>query len=75
MTERSEFEARVLSDLAVLKAQMAELLGIGQPGRLRDLELRVKAHERVVQRVAGISAFMGALLTVIHLAIEYLKVR
>jgi hypothetical protein len=74
MNAPSEFESCVLADLAVLKAQMAELLGIGQPGRLRDLEMRVKAHERVVQRIAGIGAFMGAMLTLVHLAIEYLKV-
>jgi hypothetical protein len=75
MTPRSEFEDHVIADLAVLKAQMAELLGIGQPGRLRELEARVKAHERLVQRFAGVGAFVGALLTLFHTALDYLKLR
>jgi len=75
MSQHPEFESRVIADLAVLKAQMAELLGIGQPGRLRELELRVKAHERLVQRFAGIGAFVGALLTLLHAAFDYLKLR
>jgi hypothetical protein len=54
---------------------MAELLGIGQPGRLRELEARVKAHERLVQRFAGVGAFVGALLTLFHTALDYLKLR
>lgn len=31
-------DLKVLQDLSVLKAQMQQLLGIGQPGRLHILE-------------------------------------
>ena len=30
----TDFEGQVLTDLSVLKCQMKEVLGIGQPGRL-----------------------------------------
>ena len=30
----TEFEGQVLADLSVLKSQMKQLMGIGQPGRL-----------------------------------------
>jgi hypothetical protein len=58
----SEFEERVLEDLATLKAQMKSLLGNGQPGRLQQLEERVTQHEGLVQRVAGGGAVVGVLL-------------
>jgi hypothetical protein len=47
----TEFEGQVLADLGVLKSQMQHLLGIGQPGRLTQLEDRVERHEQSVQRV------------------------
>ena len=50
----TEFEGQVLADLSVLKNQMESLLGIGQPGRLTQLEERVEKHERSVQRVKGL---------------------
>ena len=68
----TDFEQQVLSELAVLKSQMEQLMGIGQPGRLHALELRVDSHERSVQRLKGIGAAFGALLTVVHLVIAYL---
>ena len=34
----TEFEGQVLADLSVLKNQMSQLMGIGQPGRLTQLE-------------------------------------
>ena len=37
----TDFEGQVLQQLSVLKMQMEQLLGNGQPGRLRELELRV----------------------------------
>ena len=70
-----DFESRVLSDLAVLKAQMRELLGNGQPGRLRQLEMRVERHESVMQRGAGIGALLAFLLTLIHVGIDFLHAR
>jgi hypothetical protein len=69
----TEFEAQVLADLSVLKNQMNTLLGIGQPGRLTQLEERVERHERSVQRVKGFVGAMSGVLTVFHLAIDYFR--
>jgi hypothetical protein len=68
----TEFEARVLADLRVLKSQMDNLMGIGQPGRLVHLEERVERHERGIQRIKGFFAAASAVLTVLHVAIDYL---
>lgn len=67
----TEFEARALADLKVLKSQMEQLMGIGQPGRLHQLEDRVQRHEQAVQRMKGLAAAFGGILTVVHLAISY----
>jgi hypothetical protein len=67
----TEFESTVLQDLSVLKMQMQQLMGIGQPGRLHQLEARVDSHERSVQRLKGLGAAFGALLTVVHLAMAW----
>ncbi len=69
----TEFEGQVLADLSVLKNQMESLLGIGQPGRLTQLEERVEKHERSVQRVKGFVGAMSGVLTIFHLAIDYLR--
>jgi hypothetical protein len=69
----TEFEGQVLADLSVLKNQMNSLLGVGQPGRLTQLEERVERHERSVQRVKGMAGALGGLLTAIHLAIDYFR--
>jgi hypothetical protein len=69
----TEFEAQVLADLSVLKNQMNQLLGIGQPGRLTQLEERVERHERGVQRMKGLVGATGGLLTAFHLAIDYFR--
>jgi hypothetical protein len=66
----TEFEGQILADLSVLKSQMKQLMGIGQPGRLTQLEERVEMHERSVQRMKGLMGAVGGLLTVIHLAID-----
>ncbi len=71
----TDFEKQVLADLAALKAQMHSLLGNGQPGRLREVELRVERHEAFVQRAGGIGALLGTVLTLIHLGVDYLKFR
>ena len=71
----SDFEAQVLSDLAVLKSQMKEIVGNGQPGRLSQLETRMLGHEKSVQRLKGMAAAFGALLTVAHAAIDVLLPR
>jgi len=69
----TEFEGQVLADLGVLKSQMQHLLGIGQPGRLTQLEDRVERHEQSVQRVKGLVGAVGGLLTVFHFAIDYFR--
>lgn len=68
----TEFEGQVLADLSVLKSQMEQLMGIGQPGRITQIEERVERHERSVQRIKGLFAAFSGLLTVLHLAMVYL---
>jgi hypothetical protein len=68
----TDFESQVLQELSVLKAQMQQLMGIGQPGRLHQLEARVESHERSVQRLKGVVTALSALWAVIHVAIAYL---
>lgn len=46
-------------------------MGIGQPGRLHQLEQRVESHERSVQKLKGLSGDYGGLLTAIHMLIAY----
>ena len=67
------FEGQVLADLSVLKSQMDQLMGIGQPGRLSQLEERVERHERSVQRLKGLLTAAGGLLTLAQLAADYLR--
>jgi hypothetical protein len=69
----TDFEGRVLEELSVLKAQMHQLMGIGQPGRLNQLEMRVDSHERSVQRLKGLAGAFGGLLTLLHLGIAWLS--
>lgn len=71
----SDFEAQVLADLCVLKSQMKELVGNGQPGRLAQLEGRVLDHEKSVQRLKGVAAAFGGLLTFVHVAIDFVLAR
>ncbi|HZL27833.1 MAG TPA: hypothetical protein VFC39_15005 [Acidobacteriaceae bacterium] len=67
----NDYEKQVLQDLSVLKSQMQQLMGIGQPGRLHMLEERVEMHEKSVQRMKGLAAAFGGLLTIVHLAIAW----
>jgi hypothetical protein len=69
----TEFEGQVLADLSVLKSQMGQLMGIGQPGRLTQLEERVERHERSVQRMKGLAGAVGGVLTIFHLALDYMR--
>jgi hypothetical protein len=48
-------------------------MGIGQPGRLTQLEKRVERHERSMQRMKGLVSAAGGLLTAFHLAIDYFR--
>ncbi len=67
----TEFEGQVLGDLQVLKCQMEQIMGIGQPGRLHHLERRVSVNEQGVQRMKGFVGAFGVVLTMLHLAISY----
>jgi len=67
----TDFESTVLQELSVLKSQMQQLMGIGQPGRLNQLEERVASHERSVQRLKGLGAAFGGLLTMVHVMIAW----
>lgn len=71
--DMTEFEGQVLADLSVLKSQMDQLMGIGQPGRLAQLEERVERHERRVQRMKGLLTAAGGLLTLAQLAADYFR--
>ena len=71
----TDFEQEVLADLASLKTQMHLLLGNGQPGRLREVELRVERHEAFVQRAGGLGALLGTVLTLIHLGLDYVRLK
>ena len=67
----TDFEAQVLTDLHVLKAQMEQVMGIGQPGRLHQLEGRVGLNEEGIQKMKGYMAAFSTALTMLHLAISY----
>ena len=68
----TEFEGRVLADLSVLKTQMKELVGNGQPGRITHIESRLQEHERTVQRLKGMAAAFAVMLTLAHAATDIL---
>lgn len=65
-----EFEAQVLSDLSVLKAQMSSLVGDGSGGRLAELERRMDRHEQNWQRAKGFLAALSVVFVVIEAAVE-----
>lgn len=69
----TDFEQKVLEDLSGLKVQMHQLMGIGQPGRLQQLEGRVDCHERNMQRMKGLMGAVGGALTFVHVASAYLS--
>ena len=70
MRMMNEFEAQVLSDLSVLKAQMNGLMGDGNGGRLAELERRMDRHEQNWQRAKGFLAAFSVIFAVIEVAFE-----
>jgi hypothetical protein len=66
----NEFEAQVLSDLSMLKTQMAGLMGDGNGGRLADLERRMEQHEQNWQRAKGFAAAFSVACAVLEVAVE-----
>ena len=71
----SDFEQKVLSDLAELKAHMRWVIGNGNEGKIQEIEERVERHEAYLQRFTGIAAAMATLLTLFHVAIDYLRLK
>lgn len=71
----TDFEQKVLSDLAELKAHMRWIIGDGNQGKLQQIEERVEHHEAYLQRFTGIATAVGCLLTLFHVAIDYLRYR
>ena len=69
----TDFEQKVLSDLASLKADMRWIVGNGNQGKMQELEERVNHHEAYLQRFTGIATALASLLTLFHLAIDYLR--
>ncbi len=67
----TDFEGQVLADLSVLKSQMHQVIGNGQPGRLTQLEARMEGHEKTLQRMKGMVGAVAGLLTVVHVVIDY----
>jgi len=70
MRMMNEFEAQVISDLSVLKSQMASLVGDGNGGRLADLEWRMDRHEQNWQRAKGFLAAISVLFAAIEVAVQ-----
>jgi hypothetical protein len=70
MRMMNEFEAQVLSDLSVLKTQMAGLMGDGNGGRIGELERRMERHEQNWQRAKGFLAAASVAMAIIEVAAE-----
>ncbi len=70
----NDFEQRVLTDLSELKAHMRWLVGNGNEGKMQELEVRIQRNEAQLQRMGGIGAAFGVLLTLVHLAFDYFRV-
>jgi hypothetical protein len=70
----TNFEERVLRDLGELKAHMRWIVGNGNEGKIQELECRIQKHEAALQRTAGIGVAAGILLTIMHFALDSLKV-
>ena len=53
---------------------MHSLVGDGNAGRMKQLEEKVERHEAFLQRAGGLGAAIAAVVTMIHLAIDYVRV-
>ena len=69
------FEGQVLADLKVLKNQMEQVMGNGTTGRIGQIEDRVLKHDQTLQRIRGSAAAFGGLLTLVHIAIDYIATK
>jgi len=72
----SDFEERVLNDLAELKTHMRWVAGEGNKGgKIGELEERVNRHEAFLQRFTGIYAAVISLLAVFNAALGWFRLR
>jgi hypothetical protein len=71
----TDFEQKVLSDLAELKANMRWVIGSGNQGKIQEIEERVERHEAYLQRFTGVATAVASILTFFHLAIDYMIYR
>jgi hypothetical protein len=69
-----KFEADCGQRNIMLKAHMCWLVGQGNEGKMQELEQRIKRQEISVYRLGGVGAALGGVLTIVHLALDYLKV-
>jgi hypothetical protein len=53
---------------------MRWIVGNGNEGKIQELESRIQKHEAALQRTAGLGLAAGVLLTVVHLALDSLRV-
>ena len=67
------FETQVLADLTDLKNQVRSLMGNGQPGRIRVLELHVEQHEKFIQRATGLLLIIVPVVTLLQVVLYYLR--
>jgi hypothetical protein len=67
---------RTMSFIGVLEAVGKDFAkGLGQPGRLHQLEARVSINEEGIQKVKGFVAAFGIALTMVHLAIALIAAK
>ncbi len=69
-----EFESRRGAKNIELKAHMRWIVGNGNEGKIQELECRIRKHEAALQRTAGIGVAVGVLLTIVHIAIDSMRV-
>ena len=69
-----EFEATCGRRNIELKAHMRWIVGNGNEGKIQELEMRIQKHETALQRTAGLGVAAGILVTLMHLALDSLKV-
>jgi hypothetical protein len=53
---------------------MRWIVGNGNEGKIQELEMRIQKHETALQRTAGLGVAAGILVTLMHLALDSLKV-
>lgn len=65
---QDEFQDKVLVKLTRLEVTMENLVGNGQPGRIANIEKRVRLHDRIMWMLTGA-------WTLIMLALSYFRGR